>query len=244
MSSRSALKTWYPLLVIAGEALIVLAFHLITEMTGRGPVAWLNLAVCMLVFLVVAGFPLLIAISPGQFSPYVPAIGILWFLDIAYGLASGTIIWAGHSGRLDFRYQLLMHLGALLSVLAVIAAASHASEHSQAVAAREGGLLVDIDTMRGALRSLAQLASVLPPLEEAAKLLQLCAEDARYLAPSPNPAARQLEMQILQAADDIDRRIRNASLPGLDGTALRREVLERASEMQFLLRQRKSCGAN
>jgi hypothetical protein len=116
MTKQVSAKGMYPLLILAGELLVVAGFYLITESTGRAPVAWLNLAVCMLVFLIDTSGPLLFARSTTEFSVKIPSLGILWFLAVFYTAASLGVILAGWQWAIEFRFQLLAQLAILLVV--------------------------------------------------------------------------------------------------------------------------------
>lgn len=242
MTRQVSAKGMYPLLILAGELLVVLGFYLITESTGRGQVAWLNLAVCMLVFLVDMSGPLLLARSTTEFSIKIPSIGILWFLDVFYTAASFGVILAGWQWAIGFRFQLLGHLAILFVVCGVVLTSMHATEHAGNVAGEERGPLANIDTLRDGVGSLAMQISRLPVLSALTKQVSRCSEDLRYMTPSTNARALDLESQLLQKIRETDGFLTNQSLASASEDDLRSGVAKLFEELAFLLQQRKACG--
>src|ERR1017187_5781726 len=120
MTKQGSAKGLYPFLILAGEMLVVLGFYLITESTGRGPTAWLNLAVCMLAFFIDTAGPLFFPHSTTRFSQQIPAIAILWFIDVFYMVVPLGVIFAGWQWAIEFRFQLLAQLAILLVVCGIV----------------------------------------------------------------------------------------------------------------------------
>lgn len=242
MTKQISAKGVYPLLILAGELLVVLGFYLITQSTGRGPVAWLNLAVCMLVFLVDASGPLLFARSTTGFSVKIPAIGILWFLDVFYTAVSLGVIIAGWQWAIDFRFQLLAHLAILFVVCCVVLTSVHAREHAGNVDNGERGLLANIDSLRDGIKSLAMQISRLPALSALTKQVSRCSDDVRYMTPSKNSRALELESQLLKKIRETEGFLTNRSFALTSEDDLRSGVAKLLEELTFLLQQRKACG--
>jgi hypothetical protein len=242
MTKHVSAKGLYPLLVLAGELLVVLGFYLITESTGRGPTAWLNLGVCMLVFFIVTAGPLFFPNSTTGFSQKIPAIAILWFIDVFYTAASLSVIVAGWRWAIEFRFQLLAQLAILLVVCGIVLASMHAKEHAGSVDERERGLLANIDSLRDGMKSLAMRVSSLPALSALMKEVSRCSADARYLTPSTNARALELESQLLQKLRQAEALLTAQPSDSCSQDDLRNGVAKLLEELTFLLQQRKACG--
>jgi hypothetical protein len=241
MTKQGDAKGLYPLVILAGEGLVVLGFYFITETTGRGPVAWLNLAVCMLIFFLDASPPLLFARTAAEFSDRIPSIGILWLLRIFYTLASISVILAGWRWGVAFRFQLLVQLAIFLVAGVFVLAAMFAAEHAVDVKNEEGGLLANIDLLRNGMTSLAMQISRLPTLSALAKQANRCSDDARYMTPSRNPRAWELETQLLGKIRETEAFLNNQSSPGTSEDDLRGGAAKLLEEITFLLQDRKAC---
>lgn len=244
MTKQGSAKGLYPFVILAGELLIVLGFYFITETTGRGPVAWLNLAVCMLMFFLDASPPLLFARSATEFSTRAPSIGILWLLRIFYTLASISAIFAGWHLAMAFRFQLLAQLAILLVGCVFVLAAMFATEHTGHVESEEGGLLANINALREGMTLLAMQISRLPTLSALAKQANRCSDDVRYMTPSKNACAWQLETQVLEKIRETEAFLTNHSSPGTSEDDLRRGAAKLLEEITFLLQDRKACGSD
>jgi uncharacterized membrane protein len=242
MTKQGSAKGLYPFLILAGELLVVLGFYLITASTRRGPTAWLNLAVCMLAFFIDTAGPLFFPNSTTRFSQKIPAIAILWFIDVFYTVASLCVIIAGWQWAIEFRFQLLAQLAILLVVCGIVLTSMHATEHAGNVDERERGLLSNIDSLRDAMKSLVMQISRVPDLSALAKEVSRCSDDVRYMTPSKNARALELESQLLQTIRQTEAFLTNQSSDsgGLDD--LRTGVAKRLEELTFLLQQRKACG--
>lgn len=242
MTKQGSAKGLYPFLILAGEMLVVLGFYLITESTGRGPTAWLNLAVCMLAFFIDTAGPLFFPNSTTRFSQKIPAIAILWFIDVFYTVASLGVIFAGWQWAIEFRFQLLAQLAILLVVCGIVLTSMHATEHAGNVDERERGLLGNIDSLRDGMKSLVMQISRLPALSALAKEVSRCSEDVRYMTPSKNPRALELETRLLQTIRQTEAFLTNQSSDSGSQDDLRSAVAKRLEELTFLLQQRKACG--
>jgi hypothetical protein len=217
------------------------AWVLITESTGREPTAWLNLAVCMLAFFIDTAGPLFFPNSTTRFSQKIPAIAILWFIDVFYTVASLGVIIAGWQWGIQFRFQLLAQLAILLAACGIVLTSMHATEHAANVGERERGLLANIDSLRDGMKSLVMLISRLPALSALAEEVGRCSEDVRYMTPSKNALAVELESQLLETIRRTEAFLTNQSSDSGSQDDLRDGVAKRLEELTFLLHQRKTC---
>jgi hypothetical protein len=241
MTKQGSAKGLYPFLILAGELLVVLGFYLITESTGRRPTAWLNLAVCMLAFFIDTAGPLFFPNSTTRFSKKIPAIAILWFIDVVYTAASLGVILAGWQWAIEFRFQLLAQLAILLAVCGIVLTSMHATEHAGNVDDRERGLLANIDSLRDGMKSLVMQISRLPALSALTKEIGRCSEDVRYMTPSTNVRALELESQLLQKIRQAEAFLTTQSSDSCSQDDLRSGVAKLLGELSFLLQQRKAC---
>jgi len=241
MTKQLNAKGLYPFLILAGELLVLLGFYLITESTGRGPTAWLNLAVCMLALFIDTAGPLFFPNSTTRFTKKIPAIAILWFIDVFYTAASLGVILAGWQWAIEFRFQLLAQLAILLVVCGIVLTSMHATEHAGSVDDRERGLLANIDSLRDGMNSLVMQVSRQPGLSALTKVASRCSEDVRYMTPSTNARALELESQLLQKLRQAEAFLTTQSSDSCSQDDLRSGVAKLLGEMTFMLQQRKAC---
>jgi hypothetical protein len=240
MTKQVSAKGLYPLLILAGETLVVLGFFLITESTGRGPAAWLNLAVCMLAFFIDTAGPLFFPNSTTRFTRKIPAIAILWFIDVFYTAASLGVVLAGWQWAIEFRFQLLAQLAILLVACGIVLTSMYATEHAGKVDERERGLLANIDLLRDGMKSLGMQISRLPALSAVTKEVGRCSEDVRYLTPSTNARALDLESQLLQKISQAEAFLTTHS-DSCSQDDLQTGAARLVGDLTFLVQQRKAC---
>jgi hypothetical protein len=240
MTKQVSAKRLYPLLILAGEMLVVLGFFLITESTGRGPAAWLNLAVCMLAFFIDTAGPLFFPNSTTRFTRKIPAIAILWFIDVFYTAASLGVILAGWQWAIEFRFQLLAQLAILLVACGIVLTSMYATEHAGKVDDRERGLLANIDLLRDGMKSLGMQISRLPALSAVTKEVGRCSEDVRYLTPSTNARALDLESQLLQKISQAEAFLTTYS-DSCSQDDFQTGAARLVGDLTFLVQQRKAC---
>ncbi|MDZ4801488.1 MAG: hypothetical protein SGI92_25295 [Bryobacteraceae bacterium] len=226
----------YPVWIVAAELLVLLGFYLVTEDGGRGPVAWLNLAVWLLIVLMDTSGVLFLAHTEGEFSTRIPSLGILWFLDLSYTAVSLAVMVWGAWWSIDFRFQLLAHLVVLLAAAGVLITAAQANEHAVGTAVREAQLLGGVDALRERLNALALRLSCTSPPTAASALAGRCRDDVRYMAPSGNRKAVDLESLIQCKMDEVETLLVSH---GEDSSGL----MKLLGELSFLIRQLKDQGA-
>ena len=242
MTPPTRAKVMYPALILAAEMLVVLAFYLITEDAGRGPVAWLNLAVCMVVLLVDTSVILLFSRPIPEFSAKIPSIAILWFLDAFYTAAALGIMLCSWQLAIEFRFQLLAQLAILLVACGVVLTSMHATEHAANVENEERGLFANLHTLRDGMKSLMAQMSRLPIPSALTEKMSRCAEDVRYMAPSKNERALELDSQLLRVIHETETCLTNQSLAQVSEGDLRDSIAKLLEELTFLIQQRKACG--
>jgi len=235
MTAQTRAKRLYPLVILAAEMLMIGGFYLITEQTGRGPIAWLNLAVCMLVVLVNTIGPFLFSSGIAEFSAKIPALAILWFVDGLYTAAALGMMFSGWQWSIEFRVQLLAQLAILLGAGVGVLTSMHATEHAAQVNDEQRGHFGTLDSIREGMKILTASICGLPALSSLTGKASRCAEDARCMTPSWNPPALELESQLLLTIRETESQLLHQPLDLAAVTKLLEELVS-------LLKQRKACG--
>jgi hypothetical protein len=118
----------------------------------------------------------------------------------------------------------------------------HATEHAGNVDDGERALFANIDALRDGMKSLAMRISRTPTLSAFIQKVSRCSEDVRYMTPSKNPRALELDSQLLQKIRETETFLINQSSGWASEDDLRSGVAKLLEELTSLLQQRKACG--
>lgn len=135
----------------------------------------------------------------------IASIGLRWFFTCIYTiLVIGTMIVCNRVFHVDFSVQLIIH-GILLFILVLgMSGALHASDKVASVYKKEETLQSMVSEMRRAVAELKNVAYDFPNLSERIKQeIKDLEEDLRYLSPSDNLEAREIEQEFLQIIHDL-----------------------------------------
>ena len=223
-------------LALAGTVLIAVGFFLLIPEEQRSAVAWLDLVVCELVFLIdFSALPIGIAKTNG-FSRQIPKLGILWTTHITYTvLALAGVRW-GWLLDLPRNWQFMYQVAVLFGLLVILSVAERATEHAASVEDVEQVLASSLDRLKTAFAECDATFGRLGGLcrNEYDEFLKI-KDDVRYLSPSDAKIALETERQMAAVVSDI-----SASLP-VSGRFLtaNENIHEKLAMCRALMRQRK-----
>jgi hypothetical protein len=183
--------------LIAGLALIFTGFFLFVPEDKRNDVFWLNLTVVCLVFLVESLTELGLFGINFDFKKQIAGLGIRLFYIRFYSIAAISIIIIGYSYEIGFRYQIFFQLLAPFILLIGYFFSHLSSSTAMTVQAEQEMQRKGKDEI---LRVLTQFEILFTSNStkwegEKRKIFYL-KEDARYLSPTNNKSAADLDSEI------------------------------------------------
>jgi hypothetical protein len=244
MMGRRPLTLPTTFLALVGLGLIVIGFLMAVPPASRTAVAFLDLVVLSLVYLVILFTLPLHWPSTEAFSREIPGLGVLWGLEGLYmSLAIGGI-WYGWAG-MPFRLQLWYHLAVNFAFLIALTIAGRASEYAEKVATVEQRRR---DSLQGVKAAMADCEGAFLRLGDTwtseYSAFQRIKDDVRYLSPCDAVNAVSLDLEIAWALGELSTAISVPSQVGAAGQDLpalidRRNVREIMTRCQALVRLRK-----
>lgn len=203
--------SWIALL--AGEAILIAAFFLWRGDAQNGTFV-LNIAVATVVYCLAFADLLLPWTRPGDKSRRIfGSLGIRWFATGLYSvLAVAVMVLGGPVFRWAFATQLILQGVLLLGLLLAGIGAMYASDRVTSVHAAESAGRTGIERMKKAVASAADTAvSRGLPAAVTERLTELQG-NLRYLSPSDNPEAAELEGQFVSAVRRLESAMADAGL--------------------------------
>jgi len=224
------------LLLVLGLGLMVLGFFFLVPTGQRGPIAWLNLAVFAVIFLMNASN--LGGRGDGDFSRKIPTLGILMIANLVYsGLALGGML-VGRGGHFSFQAQLMYQLSVLFCLVLLVTLAGRASEHVGNVAIDQKQISGSLDRVRSAIRKCDSTFTLVSAATSRDYLeFQRIKEQARFLSPSESPEAVSLDLEIARLIDAVSASLTMNGYP--DGGQEMTEALARCQTLLHLRKQKR-----
>lgn len=228
------MKTFYKILaILIGYSLIVSSFILLFTWLPDD-IRILDIVVTSIIFTQLVEFLFFPLIDlEKKAHKEVGMMGIHLAAINTYAGVAIVIMAVGMIWELSFTWQLLLQLGALLILIIGRVATLHSGEKVEAVYEKEqalkGGkqqLKAAAESMRDAIVRSSELTPAL-----ASRITQM-AEDVRYVAPSTNAEAMNLELQFSRLASDLEVMLRQSPLNN--------EQIEQAiGQLEYILAKRK-----
>lgn len=187
------------LLFLAGATLLLAFFLFLVPSGSRTSVAWLNLAVLYLLYVLpFARYGILFS-DTKVFERQLPGIGLSWLAYTAYAIPSIMIMLAGLVFGIGFTGQLLLQLGALLFLLFALTMAYFSVEHVAGCGEQARKTLDHLDDIRKnfLVLSIDPTLESGPGADHRAQVLKL-KDDADYLTGILSEEAAELEESILE----------------------------------------------
>lgn len=228
------MKTFYKILtVLIGYGLIVASFILLFTWLPDD-IRILDIVVTSIIFTQLVEFLFFPLIDlEKKAHKEVGMMGIHLAAINTYAGVAIVIMAVGMIWELSFTWQLLLQLGALLILIIGRVATLHSGEKVEAVYEKEqvlkGGkqqLKAAAESMMDAIVRSSELSPVL-----ASRITQM-AEDVRYVAPSTNAEAMNLELQFSRLASDLEVMLRQSPLNN-------EQITETVSQLEYILAKRK-----
>ena len=228
------MKTFYKILtVLIGYSLIVSSFILLFTWLPDD-IRILDIVVTSIIFTQLVEFLFFPLIDlEKKAHKEVGMMGIHLAAINTYAGVAIVIMAVGMIWELSFTWQLLLQLGALLILIIGRVATLHSGEKVEAVYHQEQVLRGGKQQLKAAAESMmdaiARSSELTPAL--ASRITQM-AEDVRYVAPSTNAEAMNLELQFSRLASDLEVMLRQSPLNN--------EQIEQAiGQLEYILAKRK-----
>lgn len=205
------LLTW--ILFIVGEALVIAGFCLF----GRGlpdNIYYLDLTVSTVVYILLFlnfGRPM-VSLSD-ESGKDVGSLGINWTFSTAYALLAVACMIALPYWELGFKYQFIAQAVLLFFLIMGMVFGRESADKVGEVYRRQQAMTGGLDAVRRQMRRLNDTLAVSRDISPDVRgRLDRIGESLRYLAPSDNPEAAELEEDMAAAIADIDRALPDAAL--------------------------------
>jgi hypothetical protein len=222
MMGRRPLTLPTTFLARVGLGLIVIGFLMAVPPASRTAVAFLDLLVLSLVYLVLLFTRPLNWPSTEAFSREIPALGVLLALHSSYAILSIGGIWYGWIADIPFRFQLWYHLAVTFVFLVFLTIAGRASEYAESVATVEQRRTDSLQTVKGAISECdAAFSRLGGEWASEYSIFQRIKDDVRYLSPCDAVNAVSLDLEISWALGELSAAI---SAPAQLGGAGQRDL--------------------
>ncbi len=229
------MKTFYKILtVLIGYGLIVASFILLFTWLPDD-IRILDIVVTSIIYTQLVEFLFFPLIDlKKKAHKEVGMMGIHLAAINTYAGVAIVIMAVGMIWELSFTWQLLLQLGALLILIIGRVATLHSGEKVEAVYHQEqvlkGGkqqLKAAAESMMDAIARSSELSPVL-----VSRITQLT-EDIRYITPSTNNEALNLELQFTRLSDDLKVMLRQSPQNN-------DQITETVSQLEYILTKRKN----
>lgn len=228
------MKTFYKILtVLIGYGLIVASFILLFTWLPDD-IRILDIVVTSIIYTQLVEFLFFPLIDlEKKAHKEVGMMGIHLAAINTYAVVAIVIMVVGMIWELSFTWQILLQLGALLILIIGRVATLHSGEKVEAVYEKEqvlkGGkqqLKAAAESMMDAIARSSELSPVL-----VSRITQLT-EDIRYITPSTNNEALNLELQFTRLSDDLKVMLRQSPQNN-------DQITETVSQLEYILAKRK-----
>ena len=228
------MKTFYKILtVLIGYGLIVASFILLFTWLPDD-IRILDIVVTSIIYTQLVEFLFFPLIDlEKKAHKEVGMMGIHLAAINTYAVVAIVIMVVGMIWELSFTWQILLQLGALLILIIGRVATLHSGEKVEAVYEKEqvlkGGkqqLKAAAESMMDAIARSSELSPVL-----VSRITQLT-EDIRYITPSTNNEALNLELQFTRLSDDLKVMLRQSPQNN-------DQIAETVGQLEYILAKRK-----
>ena len=228
------MKTFYKILtVLIGYGLIVASFILLFTWLPDD-IRILDIVVTSIIYTQLVEFLFFPLIDfDKKAHKEVGMMGIHLAAINTYAVVAIVIMVVGMIWELSFTWQILLQLGALLILIIGRVATLHSGEKVEAVYEKEqvlkGGkqqLKAAAESMMDAIARSSELSPVL-----VSRITQLT-EDIRYITPSTNNEALNLELQFTRLSDDLKVMLRQSPQNN-------DQIAETVGQLEYILAKRK-----
>ena len=228
------MKTFYKILtVLIGYGLIVASFILLFTWLPDD-IRLLDIVVTSIIYTQLVEFLFFPLIDlEKKAHKEVGMMGIHLAAINTYAVVAIVIMVVGMIWELSFTWQILLQLGALLILIIGRVATLHSGEKVEAVYEKEqvlkGGkqqLKAAAESMMDAIARSSELSPVL-----VSRITQLT-EDIRYITPSTNNEALNLELQFTRLSDDLKVMLRQSPQNN-------DQIAETVGQLEYILAKRK-----
>lgn len=210
------MKNWNPLtwiLFLGGEAIIIAGFCLFGCQLPDN-VYYLDLIVSSVIYvLLFLNFARPMVNLKDESGSDVGALGINWTFSGWYAFLAVVCMIALPYYELGFKYQLIAQAILLFFLVMGMVFSRESAGKVAEVHRNEKSLTAGIEQVRRGMRrvesTLAESAGVPPAVRQR---LDRISESLRYISPSDNPEAAELEERMNEALADIDRALPEAQL--------------------------------
>lgn len=238
INQRVGLAPWA--IAAAGLGFLLAGFYLLVPEDRRGAVAWLDLGVCAVVFLVNFANLAFVRPRPQEFSQQIPKLGLLWTAHVSYTVFALGGIWRGWVFGSPFRFQVFYQAIVLFALIALVSVANRASEHVAGTTQREARLRSSLTTLKQAVGDCdSAFLRVGAAATREYTRFQAIKDDIRYLSPCTRPEAESLDGEIVVLLQELCSRISSAAAnPAVyDGPAP--DLREKLAQCEALVHMRK-----
>ncbi len=188
-----------------GLVLALCLFLAFVPAESRTPVAWLDFAVALLLYVGLWGRYLALYRRTDDFAANVPALAMYWTWFRICAMLSIAIGVAGYFLHLSFGAQAALQAVSLFLFAMALAVGSTASKFFQHDDASIQTQVSDLRDLQSRAERLKVLAASLPPTHAAvAQGISAVAEDIRYLGGSASPEAKSCEADILRLLQKLE----------------------------------------
>lgn len=198
---------WATLLFIVAEALVISGFIIFWPQNANKDIMIIDIVVSCIILLTVFGIDLyrpLIDLNSDQ-PKQVGSLGIRWFVSGSYLVIAIVLmyIW-GVNGKYPTNIYILLHAILLFLLICGIIAAVHAGKKVGEIAQIEARKLQGREYMRRAIRKIKDEIAINPDLpQNFVSEINDIEERLRYITPSSNSEATDLEQEFEEVADSI-----------------------------------------
>jgi hypothetical protein len=224
--------------LLGGLALIFAGFFLFVPEDKRNDIFWLDLGVVCLVFLVLTLTELGLFGIDFDFEKQVAGLGIRLAYIRLYSILSVAVIIFGYFGETGFRYQLFYQLMAVFILFLGYFFSHFSSSKAVSVQAEQDMQRKGKDEISRALNQLEILfTGNSANWQEEKQKINLLKDSVRYLSPSNNKSATDLDSEIANTIHEAYAIAKNKNEGGI-------EVLSLLKKCEGLLNLRKATYSN
>lgn len=201
------LLSW--LALILGAAIIIGAFFIFAK-DAPCDLFVLNLSVSLLIYALFFVDVLVPWVNWSDRSKNrIGSIGLRWFVTWIYAiLAIAAMLLCNKVYDVEFPVQLIVHGSLLLILILGFSAVLHASDKVTSVYVKEETMQFGVTEMRRAMSELKDVMCGLPDIPDAIRdRVMRLEEDLRYISPSNNPEAADMEQRFSLAIREVCHKI-------------------------------------
>ncbi len=231
-------QTFGFVVLLAGLALIFVGFFLFVPYENRNNIFWLDLTVACLIFIVTSLTELGLFGINFDFEKQVGGLGIRLVYIRLYSMFAIAIIVIGYFAKANFNYQLFFQLLATFILLVGYFFSHLSSGKAVSVQAEQDMLRKGKDEILKALNQFEMLF-----IKDSTKWagekqkINFLKEDARYLSPSNNQSATDLDSEIVSTIQEAYTIARSKNEGGI-------EIFSLLNKCEELLKLRKNAFSN